>query len=223
MNLIIVVATEQEIAPFIAEFDSNMRGSVFEVNGVNAEVLITGVGIANTAYSLGKRLVSGKTPIDLLINVGICGSFRPELTTGTVVNVTQDCLAYFGVEDGDAFITAHELNLVNENETVFKNSELFESSLISNLPKVKGITVNTGHGNKESIMRTAELYSPDVESMEGAAFMMACTKEDLPYFQLRAISNPIEQRNTDNWNIPLALKNLNDTLISLIDSFVQHP
>jgi futalosine hydrolase len=57
-----------------------------------------------------------------------------------------------------------------------------------------------------------------VESMEGAAFMFACEIEDIPYVQIRAISNYVEKRNKEGWNIPLAIENLNRKIMEIIDS-----
>jgi len=223
MKLIIVAATEREIEPFLMEFAYNTQGSIIKLDGVTAEVLVTGVGIANTAFAMGKRFANLESVIDLVINVGIAGSFNPSLEIGTVLNVTQDCLAFFGAEDGESFITADELNLVDKSEVVFENPELFQSSLIAALPTAKAISSNTGHGNVDSIERTMTIYHADIESMEGAAFTMACTKAALPHYQIRSISNKVERRNTDNWDIPLAVINLNKTLISLVNSFIHNP
>ena len=52
--------------------------------------------------------------------------------------------------------------------------------------------------------------------MEGAAFFYVCLCENIPFLQIRAISNYVEQRNEKNWNIPLAIKNL---CLTLIDFF----
>ena len=80
---------------------------------------------------------------------------------------------------------------------------------IEKLPKVNGITVNTSHGNDPSIKKVVDRFHPIVESMEGAAFMFACENERIPYVQIRAVSNFVEKRNKDKWNIPLAIENLN--------------
>jgi futalosine hydrolase len=34
--------------------------------------------------------------------------------------------------------------------------------------------------------------------------------------QIRSISNYVEKRNKENWNIPLALKNLHATILELL-------
>jgi futalosine hydrolase len=42
--------------------------------------------------------------------------------------------------------------------------------------------------------------------------------ERIPCAQIRAVSNFIEKRNRDNWNIALAIKNLNETAIEIINN-----
>jgi futalosine hydrolase len=39
----------------------------------------------------------------------------------------------------------------------------------------------------------------------------------IPCIQLRSISNYVEPRNRSNWNIPLAIKALNDYLLEHFD------
>jgi futalosine hydrolase len=48
--------------------------------------------------------------------------------------------------------------------------------------------------------------------MEGAAFFYACEEANVAALQVRAISNYVEKRNKENWNMPLAVKNLNNWL-----------
>jgi len=54
--------------------------------------------------------------------------------------------------------------------------------------------------------------------MEGAAFFYACLLEGITCTQIRTISNKVEKRNKDNWDIPLAVKNLCSTGLQLINS-----
>ena len=77
--------------------------------------------------------------------------------------------------------------------------------------------MNTTHGNKTSIQLFKEKFNADIETMEGAAIFYVCLLENIPFLQIRAISNYVEERNTANWNIPLAIKNLNNKLIEIIE------
>ena len=57
----------------------------------------------------------------------------------------------------------------------------------------------------------------DIETMEGAAFFYACLMSGTPCVQIRGISNYIEPRNLSKWNIPLAVKNMNATIIRILN------
>jgi futalosine hydrolase len=55
--------------------------------------------------------------------------------------------------------------------------------------------------------------------MEGAACMMVCNKLGFEFFQIRAISNYVEERAKEKWNISLAIKNLNLELNKILDTY----
>jgi futalosine hydrolase len=52
--------------------------------------------------------------------------------------------------------------------------------------------------------------------MEGAAFFAACAGISGNYIQVRTISNYVEKRDKEKWQMPLAIRNLNDFLITFI-------
>lgn len=189
MKILLVSATDLEI--------EKERFSDFEI-------LITGIGMLNTSINLTHRLSTGK--YDLLINIGVAGSFNTELNIGEVVEVVEEKISELGFEDGERFSEFNELNLKN----VFKNKS--KTDLLS----VSSITVNRVHGNKRSITEIINRLNPDIENMEGAAFFQVCNTFNVPCIQIRAISNKVERRNKDNWNLPLAIKNLNNKLVEII-------
>jgi len=84
------------------------------------------------------------------------------------------------------------------------------------LKQVKAITVNTVHGNKNSITKIVNRLNPDIESMEGAAIFAVCKEFNIPCVQITSISNKMEKRNKENWNIPLAIQNLNTIVAKII-------
>ena len=115
------------------------------------------------------------------------GSLPQALPPGTVVHVVADRIAELGAEDDEAFLTIEELNLPGEPLCV--NTAPPANAA---LPAVSGITVNTVHGNERSIAAVVERFKPQVESMEGAAFMYACLIHGVPFAQVRAVSNVVE-------------------------------
>ena len=119
------------------------------------------------------------------------------------------------------FLDAQDIDFI-------ESFDFFESGWIKNtkpkfdtdLKKVNGLTVNKVHGNHKSIEKIKSKYPADVESMEGAGFLYACRIMDVHAHQFRAISNYVEPRNKDNWQIEKAIDSLNANLIRLLTNTV---
>ena len=203
MKLLLVAATPYEIQPFIAHLDADKQLKS------DVEVLITGVGMVATAFSLGKQLANVK--FDLAINAGIAGAFDRSLQLGEVVSIKEDRLVELGAEDKEDFISIDELRF---GKSRFQSS--FGHPCLNTLKSVSAITVNKVHGNATSIAKISEYINPQIESMEGAAFFYSCEQFNLPCLQIRSISNYVEPRNRNSWNIPWAIKNLNGSLMQIV-------
>jgi futalosine hydrolase len=83
---------------------------------------------------------------------------------------------------------------------------------------VKGITVNTVHGAEGSIAAVVERCKPQVESMEGAAFMYACLVHDVAFAQVRAVSNVVERRDRARWKLSEAIHSLGAAVFDILDA-----
>jgi len=177
------------------------------------DVLITGVGMVATAAWCSRTL--SEHSYDLALNIGVCGSFDSFIEPGTVVHVVSDRLAELGAEDGDEFLTLDDLQLSGESE--FVNLDPPSNAGLEQLPAVTGITVNTVHGNERTIAVVTERFNPQVESMEGAAFMSACLIHKIQFAQIRAVSNLIEPRNREAWKMADAIRNLSVSALRIID------
>ncbi len=205
MKVLVVCATENEFTTL------NTKG---------VTVLITGVGMPATTFHLTQHLTTNN--YDLVLNVGIAGSFSQEVKKGEVVNVISDRFADLGAEDDEKFIDIFEMGLEKKNKYPFVNGVMQSSfsgklKCVDELKKVKGITVNKAHGNEKSIAKIKLKYNPDIETMEGAACFYVCTQKNIPCIQVRSISNFIEKRNRNNWDIEGAIKSLTIFIEKFID------
>jgi futalosine hydrolase len=181
--------------------------------------LITGVGSVSTAWAL-KHWIDLKGKPDLAINGGIAGSYKDAFGVGDVVMPSTDCFADAGVEDGDNFLTLYEAGLINAEEFPLRNGlihsdPIYNKKIINTIRPVNAITVNTATGSESSRIKLLNKFNPDIETMEGATFFYICSLENIPFLALRAISNKVEPRNKNNWNIPLALNNLSEKLLEV--------
>ncbi|RPD38867.1 futalosine hydrolase [Chitinophaga barathri] len=211
MKVLVAAATQAEVKPLLDWLE--------ETKTPDVEVLVTGIGMAATAYSLGRYFALNRPGI--AIQAGIAGSFRHERPLGEVALITREVFGDLGAEDHGQFSDLFKIGLWRHDMHPFTHHylinplTLFPESL-QPLPQMTGVTVNTVSGETATIENLKQLYNPDVESMEGAAFHYACLMEGIPFLQLRAVSNYVEIRDKSKWNIPLAVKELNTKLKELI-------
>jgi futalosine hydrolase len=223
MNILIVSATFLEVEPLLTHFkfveQSNQKLRKYTYNNHQVDVLIPGVGMTCTAYWMGKAL--NTRLYDCAINLGLAGSFNNDIKIGEVVNIVSDRISELGAQDGEKFLSLIDMDLIEDEDFTLVTGEMvnsipLENKTINQLRKVKAISVNTTHGEENEIEKVVKLFNPDVESMEGAAFYYACLLEGITCAQIRAISNKVEPRNKDNWDIKLAVKNLTETSLQLL-------
>ena len=217
MRILIVAATSFEVAPVVAGLREmsacGSRLTRYAHAAHDVDVLLTGVGMVATAAWCSHVLAVSR--YDLALNLGLCGSFDRALKLGDVVQVLTDRIAELGAEDGEAFLSIDELNLPGEHQ--FANLAPPPNLALTRLRTVSAITVNTVHGNDRSISAVTDRCRPQVESMEGAAFMQACLIHDVIFAQVRAVSNVVERRNRDAWKLGDAVDNLGTIGLSILD------
>ena len=217
MNCLVVSATILEIKPFIEHCRISDKLNYIDLE---LDFLITGVGSINTTYALMKHLQVKKP--DVIIMAGIAGAMSNKLNLGDVVVIKEEALADLGVQEKDGYKDVFDLKLLSSNKFPFTKKKLINpfSTLMERtlLRTVNSITVNQITSSK----KTAELYSKKykaaIENMEGAALHFVCIKENIPFVQIRSISNYVGDRNKKKWQLKEAVENLNKNLIRLIES-----
>lgn len=225
MRILFVGATCFELYQFfenLVEVEGEGK-NIFHYKWYDLEIdlLIPGIGMTFTAYHLTRALYANK--YDLVINAGIAGSFRDELSIGTVVNVTSEQICDLGIEECNTVISLFEAGFMETDQFPFKNGKLLNPNHFKEmeLASVEGVTGNISHGTPDSIAKIAAGFDPDVESMEGAAVFYVCMHEQVPFLEIRAISNYVEARDTAKWDIPLAIENLTDELFRFLRKFAK--
>ena len=213
MEILLIAATTPELEPSLKHFGVKEGETSFNLGNHRVQCLVTGLGMVATAFELGKHLATKS--YDLVINLGIAGSFDRNLAIGQVLHITDDSFADLGAEDGDQFLSVDDLGF---GQSIHKPLALgFSLPMLNELSQVSSITVNRVHGSDTSIAKTLSRLNPQLESMEGAAVFYACNRFQIPALQIRSVSNYVERRNRENWNIGLAIKNLNDFTIRLLN------
>lgn len=214
MNCLLIAATTKEIEPFLSYIKQAPASKKTDL----PDVLITGIGLTATAYHLTKQLQFKK--YDLVMQTGVAGCFNKKLSLGSVVVVKRDAIADQSVIELKQLKTLFDLQLVPADQfpytktwLVNPHTDLLEKT---KLKQVKGISVNEITTSKQKISFYEDNFNAVTESMEGAALHYTCLMENIPFLQIRSMSNYIGERNKTNWNMKESIVNLNAALIQLV-------
>ena len=213
MQLLLCASTEFEIKPTI---DFIRQENIREI-----EILITGVGMMATTYSLTKSVL-GKRP-DFILQAGVAGCLDENLPLTKIVIVESENIGDLGAEENGIFKTLFDLNLLDNNFLPWKNGKLSNSIEMlksTGLTIVDGVTVNEISTNKDRIAYYREHLNASVESMEGAALHYVALQEKIPFLQMRSLSNFVGERDKSKWVIDIAIANLNIELIRILARFL---
>ena len=204
MKVLLVSATEFEIASYFKQKDT-------------IDVLLTGVGMPIALYHLQKKITENR--YNLVIQVGLAGAFTTKFELGETVFVKQDTFGDLGIEEKERFTPIFETDLFNKNEFPFENGWLVNKNKIlqqSTLEVVKAVTINKVTDKGSIKQQLIDSFNPDIETMEGAALHYVCLHQNIPFIQLRAISNYVGERDKTKLKIDLAISNLHNELIKLL-------
>lgn len=221
MHITFVFATgieAQGLLDFLKKNATEKEAFKYQMNESRIDILITGIGLSQTAFSLGLYLASHKP--DLLVQGGIAGTYIDRFELGSVVQVVSERFGDFGVEEADgSFLDWTDMGWDDGFPSLVLNGSFHNPKGAQSefLPKAKGLSVQKVHGTAARIAATLTKYpDAEVETMEGAAFFSACLQTKQNFLEIRAISNKVETRNKALWDIPLALKNLTTCLEDLL-------
>ncbi len=220
MRVIITAATVAEWMPSFLNINALYTG---ESRRLKLQFHQSGIGMLAAGFALTKMAIEDKP--DLIIQVGIAGTFDLGLALGTVVIINEETIGDLGVEEDGKWKDLFDLKLEKSSYHPFEkrklpNQWLKKYNLLA-LPEVSSITVNEISTNHERIQKLIKKYNPVIESMEGAALHYVARESNIPFVQIRAISNYIGERDKSKWEMKSAIDNLNQTLIKYIDHLYQ--
>jgi futalosine hydrolase len=211
MNVLVIAATDREL--------TGLKEISFTRPSLMVHTAVTGVGLLPSSYAI-MQLIARLKP-ELIIQVGIAGSFNPTLVLGTAVTVRQEMVADMGVYESDGYHDIFDLGLAEKNMPPFEQGAIVNHHdyLINaaSLPAVSAVSVNEISTSAEKINVFAEKYKADIESMEGAALHYVCAMQQIPFIQIRGISNLVGERDKTKWKIPESMLAATNACINLIN------
>ena len=217
MRVIITAATNGEWMPSFQKINPAYAGTNKRFSVGFHE---SGVGLLASSVSLMKMFVQ-ETP-SLIIQVGIAGCFDKKVPLGKVFAVKDDFAGDIGVMENKVWKDLFDLKLDKPNDAPYEKKSLPNPWLsqynLLKLPTKKGVTVSTISTDKNKIDLYSGRYKATLESMEGAALHYIGRDLNIPFIQIRAVSNYVGERNKAKWNMQEAIYNLNETLLQYLDA-----
>jgi futalosine hydrolase len=166
-------------------------------------VLVGGVGSAQAAATTSRALTLDPG-YDAVLSVGIAGAFPGRAEPGALLLARRGVAADLGADSPAGFLSVDELGF---------GASTVDGGRVPGLDAVVGtiLTVNTATGTDE---RAAELMArhPQAvgEAMEGYGVAAAAALADLPFAEVRAVSNIVGKRDRAAWQLGLAFKALTE-------------
>ncbi|MBU3677128.1 MAG: futalosine hydrolase [Chitinophagaceae bacterium] len=202
MRVLLASATSMEQAPEMV------------YPGIDLHRLVHGCGLLSAGVNISCAIQ--KHDFDLIIQLGIAGTYNPALALGDVVFVKQEQLGDCGAELADgSHANLFDLNLEHANAFPFNQQQLINPHskfFPLHLTAVRGLTVNQSTGTNSTALQRQQQFHADIETMEGAALHYTALLHRVPFIQLRSISNRVETRNKAAWKIKESLAALHHEL-----------
>lgn len=188
-----------------------------------AVILQSGYDKTNTAHSLTCLLETVRP--ELVLQVGVGGAFREAgLGLGDIVVATEEIYADTGIRTPDGWISTKEFNspLLEKDGHLFWNRFPLDDGLASRCAKVIAdgewgastpkivagpcVTLSEVSGSTARGDELRRRWGALLESMEGAAAAHVCAIYDVPFLEIRSVSNLVVDRDRESWEVGDAAK-----------------
>ncbi len=237
--ILILAAVEAEVSELIENIKPKKISIAARkkfLTGLLGEVpvglLITGPGLVNTAQGL-TAAIEQLTP-KLVIQTGWGGAFPGSgLGLGDIAVATEEINAHLGVEAANGSPGLEELpfNLFSTDKGDYKNRSSMNEQLTEKafsivqgafkgqpLRVTKGpfLTVSTITATGKTVAFLYDLYHPCMEQMEGAAAVQVAFLYEIPFLEIRSVSNMVGEQDKEKWDTTRASNNLFKAINAII-------
>lgn len=217
MRILVAAAEQQELDRALkayAEVEPQMKSDVEIV------FRLTGIGATNACYCVTREIWNarlGNRPYDMVVNIGIAGSYDlEEFPIASAAIISREYFGDLGFETEKGFADLFRCRILGKDDFPYTDGALARQLLpyghieevLSEYKQGVGVTIQCITGNVSRIDELKRIYSPHIESMEGAAVYYAALMEKVPVFELRTVSNAVGERDSKKWKTKEALDTL---------------
>lgn len=239
MPLLVIAATALELSAAlglrIELLQGPPQGAVVPLQAHGRQVLacVSGLGVINAGLALGAALARGD--VDGVVCLGVAGSFDLDAhPLGAVRLVDREVWPEYGLLatgwcSADATALGFALGQVHSpasdadaDSAVWDRVAWDASAGLARLglcpgPWVaaKSLTVSGVTADFERAALLKARHHAALENMEGFALAYGCAVANIPFVELRAVSNAVGARPPVSWDLPGALEGLGQAALRL--------
>jgi futalosine hydrolase len=196
-----------------------------------ARLVITGIGAVNTAHALTQYLAANAAP-SFVIQTGVAGAYVPaKIPVGSVVLADTEIYGDLGVLTPDGWRPMEEIGIplveASGSRPALFNYFPLDAALVARASKAAGtfaartgkfLTLSQVTGVRSLGDELYKRFGALCESMEGAAAAQVCALHEVPFLEVRGISNLVENRDRAKWRIAEAADAAQRVALKLIDA-----
>jgi futalosine hydrolase len=185
----------------------------------------------NTAHALTRHFAAHPKPA-LVIQTGVAGAYVPAgIPVGAVVLADTEIYGDLGVRtiDGWQPMEAVGIPLVaaRDGQPARFNYFPLDQTLVAHASRIGGsliartgpfLTLSVVTGVRALGDELHERFGALCESMEGVAAAHVCALHDVPFLEVRGISNLVEDRDRRKWRIKEAADAAQDVVLKLAEN-----
>ena len=191
---------------------------------------VTGVGISQTAQNVTRFLCETDKVIEGVLNVGVGGAYFLQGSSVAQPGLLDICVAErelfgdLGVCMGDE-VEYLPSDLVGPIEFDLKNRLYDSCCTVLKYAEIEHhcgtfISVNSVTGKRIRGENLQRRWNGLCENMEGAAVAQVCSLFSLPLFELRCISNMVEDRNPGGWRLQEACEKMSIATNKILEELI---
>jgi futalosine hydrolase len=199
------------------------------IKSSGADLAITGIGAVNTAHVLTQYLAMNRAPA-MVIQTGIAGAYVPaNIEVGAVLLADTEIYGDLGVMTPAGWRPLEEIGIplveaAGRREARFNYFPL-DAGLVQRAVKAAGtavartgkfLTLSQVTGVRVLGDALYERFGALCESMEGAAAAHICALHDVPFLEVRGVSNLVEDRDRKKWKIAEASEAAQKVVLTLL-------
>jgi futalosine hydrolase len=243
-HIAIIAATPGELQLIGASLDSPAAPTLGEpaagtLSGRPCRLVVTGMAPVNAAHALTREVERRGRPA-LVIQVGIGGAFvQSGLSVGAVALATEEVYGDVGVITPDGWLSSEGIGIplvpAAEGASAATSGQAaadrparfnqfpLDAALVERAARVCGartgrfLTLSQVTGVRALADELHARFGAVCESMEGAAAAHVCALYDLPFLEVRGISNLVEDRDRSKWRIPEAARAAQDAVLKVVE------